>query len=177
MRLAPQTPCNGATPAILGPGFIPHFGGKAMTIFSRPGRAPAAVQSWLARILFGFCSLFLLGFSQQAAATFGCEIQDQSVSATQSGPAGTTLNYSFLINDTGGCPGTVSGTITKTFDSTGGASSTNGSWSGAPGATINVVVTLGPNAASTSTFQVDCTVGCFNGPTQIIWTANTDDVF
>src|SRR4249920_722478 len=99
MRLAPQTPCNGATPAILGPGFIPHFGGKAMTIFSRPGRAPAAVQSWLARIAFSFCVLFMFGWSQQAAATLGCEIQDTSVSTVQSGPSGTTLNYSFLIND------------------------------------------------------------------------------
>src|SRR6478609_9296613 len=106
--------------------------------------AVSAKRHWLART-FGLFVLLALGWSNQALATIGCEIQPVGLT-TQTGPVNTTLNYSFQIVDiTGGCAPTVSGTIIPGADTTGGSAAVPVAWSGAPGATINVSVTLGPN--------------------------------
>jgi uncharacterized repeat protein (TIGR01451 family) len=152
-----------------------------MTMSSRRGLGPAGVYSRFLSRLFLLLLLPLLAWSGQAAATtVGCGIVDNSPGGpTQSGPAGSILSYSFTIVELqpGDCVGTISGTIANTFDNTGGASADIPTFSGIAGDTFNVSITLGPNGGGTSTFLVDCDTGCYNIPTQVTWTANTNDVF
>jgi uncharacterized repeat protein (TIGR01451 family) len=129
------------------------------------------VHSLLSRSGMLLIAALLLGFSGQAFATLGCDIQANSATFQQ-GPAGTTLNYSFDIVDSGGCGGTVSGTVTETSDTTGTFSSDTANWSGDAGDTVNVVITLGPNAGTSASYLVECTAGC-TGSTTVSWTAAT----
>jgi uncharacterized repeat protein (TIGR01451 family) len=148
-----------------------------MTISSRQDRRPfTRMQRLVTRSTLFLLASLLFAFSGEAAASLGCDIQDSSTSTTQTGPAGSNLTYKFDIIDLGGCSGTMSGNVSKTFDNTGGASSNVGAWSGTAGQTITVTITLGPNSGSTSSWQVTCSSGCTGGTT-INWTANTPDVF
>lgn len=143
---------------------------------SAPHRLSApADKFWFAR-LFSLLVLLALGWSNQALASIGCEIQPIGAT-TQIGPAGTTLNYSFQIVDTGGCAATVNGTIIPGADTTGGAAAVPVAWSGAPGATINFSVNLGPNGGGSAAFTANCpNTDCFNGNLTIAYTANTLNV-
>lgn len=144
-----------------------------MTVSSRPGLVPAAAQSWFARSIFVLCSLFLLGWSQQAAAQSGCDIVDVS-SPSQSGPPNSTLTYSFQIVDAGGCSGTISGTVTETSDTTSGTSADTANWSGVIGDTISVDVALASTNGGFANYTVDCAAGCL-GTQQLFWSAQVDD--
>jgi uncharacterized protein YhjY with autotransporter beta-barrel domain len=132
--------------------------------------------AWVARMLF-LLVFACAGWSSQALATIGCEIQPSGVT-TQSGPAGSTLNYSFTIVDlSGGCATTVNGTITPGPDTTGGAIAAPLTWSGAPGATITFSVTLGPNGGGNASFTATCpNTDCFNGNTTIAYAAATQNI-
>jgi uncharacterized repeat protein (TIGR01451 family) len=151
-----------------------------MTTFNRPGHGLVIVrsmQSWLLRSLVILVSLTGLGWSQHAAAiTTGCEIQANGPT-DQTGAVGSTLNYKFDIVDIGGgCPATVNGTIAAGPDGTGGASAPT-TWSGSPGTTVSINVTLGSTGGGSINYTVDCPSDCFNGNTTIAWTARTGDVF
>ena len=137
----------------------------------------AGVRAYLLNALLLVSALSGLGWSSNALAIIGCEIQPNGAT-TQSGPTGSTLTFKFDIVDlSGGCAPTVSGTISQTFDSTGGASAQT-TWSGAPGATISVVVTLGPTSGGNANYSVDCLVSdCTGGNLNIGWTAQTDDSY
>ncbi len=137
----------------------------------------AGARAYLLNALLLVSALSGLGWSSNALAIIGCEIQPNGAT-TQSGPTGSTLTFKFDIVDlSGGCAATVSGTISQTFDSTGGASAQT-TWSGAPGATISVVVTLGPTSGGNANYSVDCPVSdCTGGNSNIGWTAQTDDSY
>ncbi len=144
-----------------------------MAMSGRTGFRHTAASALFSRASFLLACLFMFAWSGQAAATSGCEIQPLS-STYQQGDAGTTLNYSFnIVSLSGGCSGTISGTVTRGTDTTGGASPVSQNWSGTAGSTINVIITLGGSSGGQAQYSVDCAVatGCFNGNNQIDWTA------
>jgi uncharacterized repeat protein (TIGR01451 family) len=132
--------------------------------------------------LFSLLLLPMLAWSGQAAAiSVGCGISDTSPGGpVQSGPAGSSLSYSFTIVEAqpGDCDPGITGTISFSFDGTGGASVDTPNFSGVAGDSFNVTVTLGPNSGQSANLVVDCTgTGCFNLSPTINWTASTDDAF
>jgi uncharacterized protein with beta-barrel porin domain len=125
-------------------------------------------------------AMLAVAWSPLAEATFGCEIQPVlPVSADVNANGSTT--FSFQIVDTGGCPGTVSGTIavaTSPTDTTGGAFVSTATFSvNSPFSTpFTFTATAGPNGGGTATIDVNCS-SCFNGPTSTQFFLNTNNVY
>jgi uncharacterized repeat protein (TIGR01451 family) len=147
----------------------------------RPAQSVSSVAAGrqASRTIFSFLATCLLAIAalwsgQAQAITNGCQILSNPP-LTQSGAPTTALTYTFVIDEitTGDCgPGGVSGTVQNNFDNTGGATAST-PWSGLPGQTITITITLGNVPSQTSQWTIECTADCYNGPETIVINANT----
>ena len=112
-------------------------------------------------------------------ASIGCEILPYVDPTTQNGPPGATLTYRFQITPiTGGCAGTVSGTVLIGSDTTAGSTPSPTSWSGAPNAIITISVLLANSPGGNAAYTIDCPAGqCNGGNSTIAINARVDDSY
>ncbi|MEO7251274.1 MAG: hypothetical protein ABIW30_01560, partial [Arenimonas sp.] len=150
---------------------------ERLFLAARGGTARVGTRFALLRLTLLFALLLGAVWSNAAMATFGCEIQP--VGATfKSGAPGSNVTFAFnIVSITGGCGPSVGGTVVAGTDTTGGASAAPVNWSGAPGSTVTITVTIGPNGGGQAAYTIKCSADCFNGKTSIPITAMVNDTY